>query len=592
MDRITQSLLSEFSTEHGIGSLPEDKQFEHFAGYITIRRQYSETFDTDDIVTGAGGDIGIDAIAVIVNGALMTDIESFQDQADHAGSLDVTFIFVQAERSASFDSAKIAQFAFGVMDFFKDRPALQQNVAVKEAASIMSAVYQRSSKFKHGNPACRLFYVTTGRWQRDPTLEARRTTAQADLNGTGLFRDVEFSCIGADGIQKLYSQTKNALSREFTFTNRTVVPEIAGVSEAYLGYISAPTFLSLVTDEDGDIIKSIFYDNVRDWQDYNEVNSEIRDTLVSNHKNRFVLMNNGITIIARTLRPTGNRFYIEDFQVVNGCQTSHVLAAASADADDSVMIPLRLIGTQDEEVIESIIHATNRQTVVKREQFLAVTDFAKKLELFFRSFNNGQKLYYERRSHQYDNLSIEKTRIVTSANLIRAFAAVFLSEPHATTRSYSALADKVGTDIFVENHRLEPYYIAAFTLYKLEYLFRNLRLEPKYKPARFHILLAARLLANPGQLPRMNSHEMERYCKVISDLLWDEEQADRLIVRAARAVETVAEGNFDRDNIRTQPFTEKVIAHCATNASRLNLDKSPKRIHRPRGSARHRPPHR
>jgi hypothetical protein len=92
------------------------------------------------------------------------------------------------------------------------------------------------------------------------------------------------------------------------------------------------------------------------------------------------------------VRPTGNRFYIEDFQVVNGCQASHVLADSRDQIDDSVMIPLRLIGTQDEDVIGSIVHATNRQTEVKSEQFFAVTDFAKKLELFFQSFTNGKRL--------------------------------------------------------------------------------------------------------------------------------------------------------------------------------------------------------
>jgi hypothetical protein len=38
MDRITQSLLAEFSQEHGIEALKEDKRFEHFAAYITLRR--------------------------------------------------------------------------------------------------------------------------------------------------------------------------------------------------------------------------------------------------------------------------------------------------------------------------------------------------------------------------------------------------------------------------------------------------------------------------------------------------------------------------------------------------------------------------
>jgi hypothetical protein len=383
MDRITESLLSEFSTEHDLCHLPEDQRFEHFAGFITVRRQHAETFDTAEIVTGSGGDTGIDAIAILVNGILISDTEAFEEHASRSSSLDVQFIFVQAERSSSFESAKIGQFQFGVLDFFKDKPALVQNAAVKEAATVMSSIYDKSSKFKRGNPVCRLFYVTTGRWQNDQVLEARRAAAVADLQATGLFREVEFQCIGADGVQKLYSQTKNAISREFLFNERTVVPEIAGVSEAYLGFVSAPIFLSIVTDENKEIVKSLFYDNVRDWENYNPVNDEIRETLESPHKARFVLMNNGVTIIARTIRPTGNRFYIEDFQIVNGCQTSHVLADQKAHTDESVMIPLRLIGTQDEDVIRSIIHATNRQTEVRPEQFFALTDFAKKLELFF-----------------------------------------------------------------------------------------------------------------------------------------------------------------------------------------------------------------
>lgn len=565
MDRITELLLNEFSTEHEILGLPEDKRFEHLASYISIRRQYAETFDTADVVTGSGGDTGIDAIAILVNGSLVTDLEEFIEQDDRSGALDVAFIFVQAERSPSFESAKIGQFQFGVLDFFKDKPALVRAETVTRAASIMSAVYQRSSKFKRGNPVCRLYYITTGRWQNDPNLEGRRTATIGDLEATNLFRDVEFFCIGADGIQKLYGQSKNALSREFTFADRTVVPEIKGVSESYLGFVPAKTFLSIVCDEDNDIIKSIFYDNVRDWQDYNEVNTEIKDTLRSADKSRFVLMNNGITIIARTIRPTGNRFYIEDFQVVNGCQTSHVLANSRDQIDDSVMIPLRLIGTQDEDVIGSIVHATNRQTEVKTEQFFAVTDFAKKIEIFFQSFSDGKKLYYERRSHQYDSLPIEKTRIVTPVALIKAFASTYLQEPHGATRNYGRLLERMGKDIFVADHKLDPYYVAAYLLYRLEYMFRSQRITSEYKPARYQILMAARLLANPDPLPRMNSRDMERHSKIILDKLWNPSDSEALLVNAAVAVHDVANQNLDSDNIRVVPFTEKLIEYCKAN---------------------------
>jgi len=390
--------------------------------------------------------------------------------------------------------------------------------------------------------------------------------AVSDVVGLRLFRDVEFTPVDVDLIQRLYNQAKNAVSREFTFSERTVIPEIPGVSEAYLGLLPASEFVSILADDNGEITKSLFYDNVRDFQDYNPVNTEIRQTLESDvQRKRFSLMNNGITIIAKTLRATGNRFYIEDFQIVNGCQTSHVLFDQRDNLDETIMVPLRLIATQDESVTASIIKATNRQTEVREEHLLALSDFGKKLEMFFQTFNDGKQLL--RRSRQYNDLSgIEKTRIVTPANLIRAYAAMFLEEPHRTTRNYAALLDRVGKDIFAPEHRLEPYYVAAFALYRLEYLFRNQALDPKYKPARYHILLASRLLANAASLPRPNSHEMQRYCESTLELLWDVEKADALFAKAAAVVEVVAKGNFHRDYIRTQPFTESLKDECRVPA--------------------------
>jgi hypothetical protein len=65
-----------------------------------------------------------------------------------------------------------------------------------------------------------------------------------------------------------------------------------------------------------------------------------------------------------------------DFQVVNGCQTSHVLYDNKTLLTDAVSIPFRLIATQDEAVIEAIIRATNRQTEVRNDQFFAMKEFA------------------------------------------------------------------------------------------------------------------------------------------------------------------------------------------------------------------------
>src|SRR5688500_10838822 len=99
LDRITESMLNEFSNEQSLTNFDESKRFEQFASYVTVRRNYSETFDTSDIVTGAGGDTGIDGIAILINGTLINDIEDLEE-IDVAGSLDVLFIFVQSETSS------------------------------------------------------------------------------------------------------------------------------------------------------------------------------------------------------------------------------------------------------------------------------------------------------------------------------------------------------------------------------------------------------------------------------------------------------------------------------------------------------------
>ncbi len=575
MDRVSESLLNEFSADRGISQLDEYKRFEHFTAFITIGQHYANTFDTEDVLVGSAS--GIDAIATIINGNLITDVESI-DESYGTGDLDVTFIFVQCDRGAGFDAAKIGNFGFAVSDFFKEQPTLPRNDEIKAVAEIMSTVYKNSSRFTRGNPICRLYYATTGKWTNDQVLETRRSAVIMDLEATNLFREVTFTPLGAEGIQRLYRQTKNAIGREFQFRNRIVIPEVPDVTEAYLGYLPMPEFVKILSDENGEIVPSLFYSNPRDWQNYNVVNSEIKATLESDEKSQFVLMNNGVTIIARNIRPSGDKFFIEDYQIVNGCQTSHVLFERAKKDDATVMVPVRLIGTTNEDVINSIIRATNRQTLVTEDQFFALQEFPKQLEAFFQAFPIQQRLYFERRSNQYSRLSIEKTRIITQPNVIKSFAAMFLNEPHRTTRNYGALKAKVGKEIFGKDHRTGPYYTAAFALYKLEYFFRSGRLEAKFKPARFHILLAIRLLGNPKPLPVVNSHDMENYCKELISILSDEKmekRSDELITRAAKIIESAAtsmfnaENIFHRDNIRTEPFTKKVIEYCKAEIAAL-----------------------
>lgn len=562
MDRITKALLTEFVEQNSLQALSEETAFEHFCGYLVTSRHYSaESFSSDDIAVGAGGDCGIDCISVVVNGTLVTEPEEIADLGETNSYLDVTFVFSQAERSSSFETAKIGQFVFGVCDFFAERPQLAANDRVKHYTRITKEIFDRSRLFKKGNPQCLLYYVTTGKWTDDTNLVTRRDAGRQDVEGLGLFRKVVAECIDADQLQRLYRESQNAIATEVLFSERTVIPEIPGVEQAYIGLLSAPQFLRLVENDNEEVLTSLFYDNVRHWQEWNPVNSEMRDTLSSPESARyFPLLNNGVTIVARRIQPTANKFLLEDYQVVNGCQTSYVLHECRATLSENIMIPVRLIATQDDRIKNSIIKATNRQTQVTEDQLFALSDFPKKLEAYFPTFEGRKKLYYERRSRQYSGVpGIEKVRVINMTALVRAYAAIFRALPHRTTRNYKALLKGVGTDIFNKDHRLEPYYVAAFGHYRLEFLFRNQSLPAELKPARYHLLLAYRILVNGEALPPMNSHEMARYCNILMDSLWDDDTSKTHFLNAETHVRAVAAGNLHRDNIRTEPFTDALM---------------------------------
>jgi hypothetical protein len=55
---------------------------------------------------------------------------------------------------------------------------------------------------------------------------------------------------------------------------------------------------------------------------------------------------------------------------------------------------------------------------------------------------------------------------------------------------------------------------------------------------------------------------MVRYCAQITKDMWDAEKAEALMSRAAELVDQAASGNFHRDHVRTEPFTDQVRKAC------------------------------
>jgi hypothetical protein len=148
--------------------------------------------------------------------------------------------------------------------------------------------------------------------------------------------------------------------------------------------------------------------------------------------------------------------------------------------------------------------------------------------------------------------------VTSFADMIRAFAAMFLNEPHRTTRNFSGMKAKVGKEIFVKDHRMELYYTAAYALYRSRFSIRTGRIKREFSPAIYHIILVLRILIAGYDRPAFKAKNASVYCNKIISGLYDPSSCDEYIIKAAQLVEA-AGGSLDRDEIRTEPFTERVV---------------------------------
>lgn len=565
MDRITKQLVSDlFKTQENIET-DISKDFEYFGNYSVVSNEYNKTFEAELVTVGNGNDTGIDGIAIIANGHLVEDQNEIDDLLESNGYLEVSYIFIQSKTSSNFDTKEMHNFYFGVKDFFSETPMLNRNEDISRFADLSNYILEKASSFRE-NPICKLFYITTGVYNSDdPNIEAVRQNSIDELSNYNLFEKINSEILGANEIGKLYRKTKNPSSASFTFVNKVILKDIANINQSYYGVLPYNEFRKIIID-DNDNIKSVFDDNVRDFQGANNpVNKNIAETLESEHSDLFSVLNNGITIVANTIKSSGNNLTIFDYQIVNGCQTSNVLyECRNVPTISNIEIPIRIIVTDNEDVKGKITVSTNNQTVIKKDQLSAMTDFQKNLELYYNSIEGDGKLHYERRAKQYNSdRNVIKRRIITVSNQIKTFSAMFHRNPHYVTSYYGQIVKKLGengSSIFELKHQYAPYYLAGLAFYRLDMLFNSSVIDRKYKKIKFFILMLVPKLASEHTLSHFESKRLvEPYCNPITELLNDTQRTEELFANAIEIIERSGVDIDDKQLIKSKTMTEKIL---------------------------------
>ncbi|MCR6738140.1 AIPR family protein [Aeromonas dhakensis] len=306
--------------------------------------------------------------------------------------------------------------------------------------------------------------------------------------------EIEFS--DAERLKSTFRELIRKSVKEITFNNHVALPdmpEALNVRQSFIGSIQVNSYLDLITNDEGNLSKGLFYDNVRDYQGSNKVNREIHETLNSKlWQNLLPLLNNGITIISKKVDKVGSKLKLSDFQIVNGCQSSHVLFENKAVVGDNTHIVIKVIETNDQDVINKIIRATNRQTEVKDEAFESLKPFHKDLEEFYKAKSNSipYPIYYERRSKEYlGDPKVKPVQVITLASQIKSYVSLVLEQPQSTHRYFGELLESNESRLFSNTKNLSEYYLSALIVNRLEALFRGRSRGGifNYKAFKYHI---------------------------------------------------------------------------------------------------------
>ncbi|QZQ54453.1 AIPR family protein [Curtobacterium sp. TC1] len=507
MHTLTSKRVQKFARDFGF----DGSESEKFERYVAANYLYQWVGNSVELieasVLGGGSDEGIDIAAVMVNGKVVSEPKEIDDLIADQATNTSKVVFIQAKTSESYDSKMIAKFLHGVesVTTYAMKPgSVQLPPRLVDLASLIDRIAESGDKFQESRIPCELFYVTTSSNDgKSAQSELQVTQAMDRIRAIGAYpENLRLRTHGHEELTAKQKERHGPQNVQFSFEKRQTIPATTRVSEAHIGLVSAVELLKLLKDEAGEVRAGIFDDNVRlDLGASNPVNSRIMATLLSEEREHFPFLNNGLTIIATELRGLGDRFTISGYQVVNGGQTSNQLIRWSESAQvtgnpkllDELWVPVKIVSSRDADVRTSVSVATNLQTAIGSSDIQASSKVAKDVEEYFTQ-TGVEGLRYERQNRG-TALDFARTRVVTTPELNRAVAATLFGE---SARAIAAPKELEAADSFVwGEYPEEAYYYAAWIIYRLDRYFARTADSTTLKAAKYHMAMMVSASVNP-----------------------------------------------------------------------------------------------
>ncbi|MFN7009712.1 MAG: AIPR family protein [Allorhizobium sp.] len=383
-------------------------------------------------ITDGGADGQIDAMYVIVNGMVLNEEAVDNKTIPEKGPLEIDIVIIQSKYTESFEENPLKSVRATVRDLFslsKDYSA----IAFKEYNSSVQSKFALarfavlSSSGRAATIKCRVYYATRGSNANiHHSVLATGTTLAQELGTSAATKDAEIVYLGAEQVIDL-SRMPQIHVRQLAFQE-----QLSHDENSFACLVPIDGIISFLSDNSGNLIRSLFDANVRDFLGTTtDVNEGIYQTLETLGDEDFWWYNNGVTLVADTVDPKGKHLALTDPLLVNGLQTCNVIHSFMSSPDVSKeakkhigekRILVRIIRPTSDAVRDGIIRATNSQTHIPKPYLRGMDRVHRNIEDFFRKHG----LFYERRKNQYRNEEKPRSSIVTLTEMSQSLVAALL----------------------------------------------------------------------------------------------------------------------------------------------------------------------
>jgi len=522
---IIKAKLSRFKDNFGYTSLSDNEAFEHFVNYNLLYQQQPDAFFgnseiLDVVSTGNNNDLSIDGIAIFINGIIVKNKDDIDIITSMSPKIEIEFIFIQSKFSAKYDMGDFNNFCSGIVDFLSDEHTIPHNSKIEELLAVKDyALRDELMPQWKDSPSIKAYFVGIETKRALPHINGLCINFNKEVTRLNIFKESSIEVVDGSNLKEICDLNENGIDITFDVLQDMSLTAVEEVSNSSVVLCYAKEFMKLIKKDDGSLRKSVFSDNVRDFQGETSINKEISNT-IHKYPKKFVLLNNGLTIVCDDFSPKNRTIKISNPQIVNGCQTSHALYYADRQGQDITEVPLvvKIIATHDSEITNQIVRGTNRQNIVYDEAFEATKPFHKDLESYFESLKfNNTTYYYERRSRQFQNYpNVKQFQKINFRSLIQSFVAFHIGSPHIAHRHESVLIKSVGKSIFQNNQSKHPYYVSSIVSSVLDQeLAKDTTLKKNYSRFKFHILLIIKTLLSEENIDINHEKLIDKQCKDI-----------------------------------------------------------------------------